>query len=328
MAASAPPATVAPFRVRSDDPEYRRMADAEAAYWEKGHAWSLEENEKHYRPGRTERYVNERFTGDPDTHWSETVARWGTFRRGLVLGTSSLKAETRLLATNPDLRVVFLDLSATAVGRRVQVLEERFPGRLSMATGDLNFVDLPPDTYDVVVSSSTMHHVTNLEHLAFQVNRTLTPGGYFFLEDYVGEARFRFADEKKRLFHIIYHRDLTTQKNRKPGLRWLDTRDLSPFCGVRSDEILGVFRTYLDEVQVRTAATLTGLIVRSIPADNVFRPPYWRIRLARLRKRFGMQSSDMLTPKLFRELTVVGDVATDAGVLRPGVAFAVYRKRG
>jgi SAM-dependent methyltransferase len=315
------------LRVRPDDPEYRRLAAAEATYWQNAHPFGLEETQKRFRDGLNERYVNARFTGEAGTHWSETLARWGTFRRGLVLGTSSLKWEARLLSLNPDLRLHFLDLSPGAVERRAVVLGDRFPGRVSTAAADLNFVDLPAETYDLVVSSSTIHHVTNLEYLAFQVNRTLTPEGRFFLEDYVGEPRFLFTEEKKRLFEVIYHRDLATQPGRKPGIRWLEVSDLSPFCGVRSDEILAVFRTHLEEIQVRTAATLSGLIIRMRPTDDAPAPPWWKIRLARLRKRFGLQRADVLHKRFLEELFLVGDVASEAGIVLPGLAFAVYRKR-
>jgi SAM-dependent methyltransferase len=312
--------------VRPDDPEYLHTAAAEAAYWQNAHPLGLEEVQKQYRDGPHERYVNERFTGDARTHWSETIVRWGTFRRGLVLGTSSLRWESRILETNPGLALLFLDVSQGAVERRLTTLGRRFPGRVAIATADLNFAELPAQTYDLVVSSSTIHHVTNLEHLAFQVNRTLTPGGYFFLEDYVGEARFHHSEAKKRLCEVIYHRDLATQSGRTPGLRWLEDEGLSPFCGVRSDEILEVLRLHLDEVQVRTAGTLTGLLVRSRPMDAPPIPPAWKIRLARWRKRFGL-CTNVLSQRLLHELFVVGDVASEAGLVRPGLAFAVYRKR-
>ncbi len=35
----------------------------------------------------------------------------------------------------------------------------------------------------------------------------------------------------------------------------------------------------------------------------------------------------MIRRELLDELCLVGDVACDAGLLRPGIAFAVYRKR-
>lgn len=169
--------------------------------------------------------------------------------------------------------------------------------------------------------------MTNLEYLASQVNHTLTLNGHFFLEDYVGEARFEFSDEKKRLFEVLYHRDLASQRGRKPGVRWLGAEDLSPFCAVRSHEILDVFRTYLDEIEVRTAGALSNVVVSAAPADDVFHPPMWKILVAKLRKYFGLQRADLMAKKLLDELFLVGDVASAAGIVRPAVEFAVYRKR-
>jgi SAM-dependent methyltransferase len=319
------------FRVLADDAEYRRQASAEAAFWNAVHPLSLEATEAEFAEGPIERYVNARFTGDPSTDWTTTIASWGTFRQGLLLGISSPRRETSVLETNPSLHVTLLDISAGAVERRSQVLGERFRGRVATATADLNFLELPPAHYDLIVSSSTNHHVTNLEHLAFQINRALTPDGYFFLEDYVGEPRFAFSDAKRRLFEVLYNRDVARQPGRKPGLVWRDASDLSPFCGVRSDEILDVFRTYLDEVQVRSAATLTTPMSRSQPVDleELWAPvPRWKVTRAMLARTIGFRRRNLeANPEFIQELYVVGHVACEAGLLRPGVAFAVYRKR-
>src|SRR4029077_13200974 len=59
--------------------------------------------------------------------------------------------------------------------RRPAARAARFPGRVEARPADLNFVDLPAAHYDLVVSSSTIHHVTNLEYLASQIDRTLPP---------------------------------------------------------------------------------------------------------------------------------------------------------
>lgn len=318
------------LRVTADDPEYLRQAAAEAAFWEQVHPLGLEAGEDLYVEGPVEQYVNERFTGDRSTDWVSTIPRWGTFTHGLLLGASSPKRERRVLETNPQVRMTLVDISPGAVERRVGALAARFGGRISPATGDLNFLELPPERYDLIVSSSTIHHVTNLEHLAFQINRALTPDGFFFLEDYVGEPRFGFSPTKRRLFEMIYERDVARHPEKKPGLSWLDTSDLSPFCGVRSDEILSVFRTYLREIEVRTTATLTVPLarMRSLDLAEVMRTlPRWRRYWALLKRGLGIRPGTMIDPQYLAELRLVGDMLTDAGILQPGIAFAVYRKR-
>src|SRR5262249_52503730 len=134
----------------------------------------------------------------------------------------------------------------------------------------------------------------------------------------------------RRLFEMIYERDVARHPEKKSGLTWIDASDLSPFCGVRSDEILSVFREHLHEGEVRTPATLTGPMgrARSLDlGDVVARLPRWRIQWALLKRRLGIRQGFMIDPQYLAELRLVGDMLADAGILEPGVAFAVYRKR-
>jgi SAM-dependent methyltransferase len=185
-----------------------------------------------------------------------------------------------------------------------------------------------------VVSSGSIHHVTNLEHLADQINRALTPDGHFFLQDYVGERRFDFSPEKRRLFEIVYERDLARQRGRRSGLIWHDASDLSPFCGVRSDDVLPVLRTTLAPQLVRTAGTLLVPLMRSRPvdADQLLEMAARRhpvlARLRRLRLPGAKRARVQMAKEFWRELITVGDLVADAGLLLPGTAFAVYRKQG
>lgn len=318
------------LRVTKDDPDYRRLAEAEADFWRRPHPYGLETMEHITREGPIDRYVNERFTCDPRVRWHDTIAQRRTFRRGLMLGTTALKLEASILKANPALHMTFVDLSDGPLRRREMVLEPQFPGRVTTSLADLNFIELPADAYDLIVSSGTVHHVTNLEYLAFQINRTLTADGWFFLQDYVGEPRFNPSVAKKRVFEVIYTRDILRQRGRQPGLVWSDDSDLSPFCAVRSRDILRVLQTHLRQVEVRTASALIIPLMRSRPVDsvaNLQRLRKWRIWLALLQARFARVRPDMLSEELRFELCTVGDVMSDAGLLEPGTAFATYQKR-
>jgi SAM-dependent methyltransferase len=319
-------------RVQPDDPAYQAQAAAEVEFWGRVHPSSLEASENAREPpGPTERHRNESYTGDPRREWQDTIHDHGHFRTGALLGTSSLGVEGHILETNPDLHLTFFDISPAALARRAEVLGARHPGRVATRGADLNFVEFEPERYDVIVSSSSLHHVTNLEYLAFQINRALRPGGFFFLDDYVGEPRFQFSPEKRRVFERLYERDLARQRGRRPGLRWLDTSDLSPFCGVRSDETLEVLARYLEPLTVRTAGTLLVPLLRSRPLDD-HRPTRLQLALGfvrALRNRLLGTAPDRIAigKQFIRELLLVGDVLSEAGILRPGIAFGVYRKR-
>ena len=230
--------------------------------------------------------------------------------------------------------MTFLDISAGALARREEHLGRRFPGRVATRVADLNFAVLERAHYDLIVSAASLHHVTNLEYLAGEIDAALRPGGYFFLYDYVGENRFQFSATKKRLFEVIFAHDVTRQPGRVCSVHWKDPSDLSPFCGVRSEDALAVLRARLTEVSVRIAGTLIVPLLRVhiVEEGTPIRLDRWRLLVHRLRLRFpailGRPARHIpYDPRFFGELALVGEVLAEAGVLLPGNAFAVYRKR-
>lgn len=333
------------FRVRPDEPEYLEKAAAEARFWQGVHPYGLEALHPAYADGPVDRYLNRRFTGDARVSWPQRLPQLDTFRRGLMLGAVSLPFERYILESNPALHLTIVDGSAGPLARRREALGALFPGRLSTLTADLNFIEIEPERYDLILSSGTLHHVTNLEYLAYQLNRGLTADGSFFLEDYVGEPRFAFSDEKKRIYEAVYGRDLARQGGRQRGLVWKDDADLSPFCGVRSNHTLRVLSLWLDAVEVHTAAALVTPMMRSRPVDDRTPKGEWtadawkaqttrrRWLVEKLRERYprflGKRRShqELIGEEFLGELFLVGDVLADAGLILPGLAFGRFRKK-
>ena len=324
------------LRVRPDDPEYVAMARAEAEFWNNNPGWSDatgamldDESQLHY---------NRRYTGDGNTRWFETIPQFGDFKRGLVIGAAGLTREARILETNPSLHLTIMDISPGAISERATQLSPKFPGRVGTAIADFNFIELPQNSYDLIISSAVLHHVTNLEHLAHQVQRTLTPDGYFFLEDYVGESRLRFTLAKKLTYELMYNREMTRQRRLPATLEWVnDEALLSPFCCVRSADVLATLREHLHEVRLRTAGALAFPLI--FARDT--RPPEapsltWRIlaqrnvfgRAARfVHRRLARTNRSFFPAEYIRSLHDVGDRLSDAGAILPSNAFAIYRKR-
>lgn len=327
----APETSPPPLRMQPEDPSYQALAEAEARFWADPPV-SFEEH-RDQTDGPVDRYVNQRFTGNPTIRWEDRIAALGPFRRGLVLGGGEVESEARILAANPGLHLTFVDVSAGSLARRAADLGARFPGRVATQVGDLNFLELPADTYDCVISAAVLHHVTNIEFLAWQVNRTLTAGGRFFLQDYVGETRLRFAEAKRRLFTLLHGRLYERQHRRPPTLCWMEERALSPLCGIRCEDTLAVLAATLIECECHTASALIVPLMRTtIAGDGDPAPPHpwWRVlryRLSRFLRPRPDRAQDWIGPDFLEELTLVGDVASDAGLIAPGIAFAVYRRR-
>ena len=124
-------------RVQRDDPEYQRLAAAEMDFWSKPHPFGLESLETIESGGPVDRYNNKRFTGDARIPWYETIPRYGTFRRGLVLGTSAITVEGRILATNPSLHLIaslFVDRANQRDLARVIFLDEDINRKIAIVT--------------------------------------------------------------------------------------------------------------------------------------------------------------------------------------------------
>jgi len=279
-------------------------------------------------------YINERLTGHRDRQWFETISEYGDFKHGCMLGAGPGDVEAHLLGRHSGLSLTIYDISGETLARLAARLEQEFAGRFEVCQEDLNFIELPPNTYDLFVADSSIHHIVNLEHLAYQVNRSLTRDGWFFLRDTVSENYFQFSDEKKRLCELAI--SLAYEDPRQaPPIAWPDRNDwqFSPFESVRSEEILGTFAQYFQEVSVRTAYTLLGLCLfgpQLLPTEE---PPTAGLR-TRLRRLLGRGRDEPSRSITIERLQVLGDLlfaldrlAGAVGHLPPGMAFAAYRKR-
>jgi SAM-dependent methyltransferase len=316
------------------DDHYLRQLREEEAFWDE-HEQTLSSRPP---PPTLQSYLNERMTGDPNREWFETIEDYGDFQRGCVLGAGPGFVETHLLAKHPKLHLTILDISRGALQRFHDRLERDFPGRSETQQVDLNFVEFPADTYDLVVARSTMHHMLNLEHLAFQTNRSLTADGRFFMQDVVCESRLQFSEEKKRLFEMFMDATRDSYQPR-PEFRWPDRDNsaFSPFECARSEEILEIFGRYLEEVSVQTAGALT---TSQLWVERLgFQPPSESSRMRALAREVRRTASRLRQMMLGQRLDValarsrenllfsIDRIVSETGFLKPFLAFAIYRRR-
>jgi SAM-dependent methyltransferase len=319
------------LRVQRDD-SYLRDLEAEAAYWDQPQIYSFDVE----RPV-VDAYINERFTGDERTGCFDTIPRYGTFRRGCSFGSGSIREEARMLEANPELHLTFYDISAESLAERERTLGQRFPGRVETVRMDMNFVELPENTFDLIVSAGCLHHLENLEHVAYQINRTLTPEGHFFLYDYVGPARFQFPAHERRFFEAT----IEHARERHPVLQrwrvsWSDPNDWehSAFEALHPEETLGILRSYLDEQFVRPGGSLIWLLLWLRPADHTpRRNGWWRLLSSgRLFQKKTMLDNVPSLLDVFRDvapdLLWLDSALTDTGLFQPWDVFAAYKKRG
>jgi len=311
---------------RQRDEAYERDLQAEAEFWNKQDSCLLAMDAE----PSVQRYQNERLSGQPEREWYETISDHGDARQGCILGAGPGKLEAHLLQRNPNLQLTVYDIAEDTLRRLVEKLPTELKPRVETRQEDLNFVELHADGYDLVVAQACIHHIVNLEHLAYQVNRSLTPAGRFFMYDVVSESYLQFEEKKKRLFELLMTAT-GDQRTVPERINWPDRSNWtgSPFESVRSGDILEVFGSYLEEESVRTANSLVGLTIMRGGAQRRGN------RLSRAVRRVLDTALDVVAGrgKIARGIASgellfeIDSLCCDTGYLKPGVAFGVYRKR-
>jgi SAM-dependent methyltransferase len=318
------------LRVQQDDREYQQLLRDEAAFWDR-RAITLAS-----LPPRASirAYMNRRLTGDEQRDWYETIPQHGDFGNACVLGAEPGHIESFLLERLPNVHLSFYDISGESLARLHERLQRDHPGRSSVHQVDVNFIELPEHAHDLVIANECVHHLMNLEHVASQINRTLTSDGRFFMFEVVSESYFQFAEEKKRLFEtfaVATHDDPADP----PAPRWPDRsswKDFSPFECARSGEILDVFGERLELLDLRTLGAMLTLTLFWPPETDVFRgwgKPKPPLRRAAEALGIGRRSASDAERQAARDtlLFALDELVEDTRAMRPGLAFAVYKKR-
>lgn len=94
-----------------------------------------------------------------------------------------------------------VDVTDHAIRQAQQAATAQGLQHIHYRVADLNTIRLKPDAYDVIFGISSVHHVERLEHLFEQVRQALHPGGYFFLDEYIGPTKFQWTDDQLRLMN-------------------------------------------------------------------------------------------------------------------------------
>jgi len=183
---------------------------------------------------------------------SQVRARGLIFEHGISLGCGAGRLERALVKDGVCKAFHGIDISEGAVAdaRRVAA-EASLP--ITYEAADLNFIDLPLQTYDLVVAQTSLHHVLFLERVAFQSWRTLKPGGRMWIHDFVGETQGQYAPKRLQIINELL--EILPEKHRKNqnSGRTVSTVTTprpgglgSPFEKIRSGDIIPVFTTLFD----------------------------------------------------------------------------------
>jgi len=126
---------------------------------------------------------------------------------------------------------------------------------ISFRVMDLNREALPENHYDLIVANGALHHIENLEHLFEQINLSLTPGGLFFANDYMGPNHMQWTENQISLMNALLacfpdHYNQVLHKENKvikeiTRIPLEIFQKVDPSEGVRASDIFEVMGQYL-----------------------------------------------------------------------------------
>jgi len=235
------------------------------------------------------------------------------FEHGLTLGCGAGRCERELIRNGVCRTFHGIDVSANAiVAAREIAKEQNLPVIYEVA--DLNFVELPEKTFDLVVAQTCLHHILFLERVAEQVWRSLKRDGYLWIHDFIGETQQQHDLRRLSIVNQILavlpekfrknkltDRLVTEIKRPEPG------HLVSPFESIRSSEIVPRFqRWFTVEWKVEFDAFLRLVVPQGTRAAY-------------------LENED--TRALFETLMLLDDLCIKEGVVQPSGGQYLMRPR-
>jgi len=111
----------------------------------------------------------------------------------LDVGTGPGVLLVELAARRPDLRLTGVDLSADMIAAATRNLA-RFGERAGARVGDVTSLPFPDRSFDLIVSSLSLHHWDHPEAAAPELARILRPAGQVYIYDFPFAPFDKLAD--------------------------------------------------------------------------------------------------------------------------------------
>ncbi len=232
--------------------EARAETDAARRFWDDG---APGEPENHYWGAQplVRRAINRRVTGDPNRWPMEWFARRFAPRalpRGLSVGCGPGLLERDVIEKGICRSVEGIDFSPEAIAQARQGAQEANLSRvLDYRVGDVNALELPEETFDIVFFHGSLHHVRSVERALAQVRGALKPGGLLYLDEYMGPSRTDWGDADWSFARSAFDALPAELKNRRELMVPIPMDD--PLESVRSSAILPEVRRLFEIVEDR-----------------------------------------------------------------------------
>lgn len=191
--------------------------------------------------------------------------------------------------------------SLTVARAYAESVASTLKGSVTYRVEDLNAVELPANTYDVIAIQGTLHHLVNLPHVVAQIHRALRPGGLLWINDAVTDVTGRAA-LMSAAFMFLLPTHVSYGQKIKGLLRFgtqaasriqasMEASGLSPFEGAgREHNWLSLVKQNFRVEQMHARADVTGYLAHQVNLPDALALPILRCvrSLERLLMRMGI----------------------------------------
>lgn len=208
-------------------------------------------------------------------HWLKEKTGGRTFRHGVSVGCGSGGKEMALVEKGVVERFTLFELSPERIRKgRALAKKKGLEDKVQFVLGDA-FDSESRGRYDFVHWNNALHHMFDVEQAVNWSAAALEEGGYFFMDDFVGPARFQWGEATLELgarirtalperYRRIANSDkLLPAKPASPDRKRLVEKD--PSEAVQSEKIIAALFEAFDKVEVRR----TGGAVYNVAINNM-----------------------------------------------------------
>ena len=188
------------------------------------------------------------------------------FERGLSVGCGSGRAEHTYIANGICKSFHGIDIAEGSIDAAKKAAQEKSLD-CTYEVGDINFLDMGNEKYDLIVAQTSLHHLTYLEDVFDRINKAMTADAIFWLHDFCGESQFQHSDKRLEVANAVLKclpeevrrnrlNNITTEelRRREPGTL------ISPFESIRSGEIVGIAKERFEVVAGELDSAILHLV--------------------------------------------------------------------
>ena len=194
-------------------------------------------------------FTNRRISGDPGIDWiSYTLETYFWEKqhhvlKHLSLGCGSGHVERSIAHKAPYQCIDAYDVAKGSIEIAREEAQKAGLDNLNYYVTNINEIQLPANTYDVVWIHAAMHHFEALEHICRQIAHALKPEGILVLQEYIGPNRFQFPVRQKEIANLCLkllpknHRIMVPQMMKQEVERLSADRGINWYAAKLTDKI-------------------------------------------------------------------------------------------